>query len=119
MRREAKGYQKLIVWQKAKELVVLVYRVTDLFPRSEEFGLKSQMKRAAISVMSQIAEGYSRKSVKDKKRFLEIATGSIFELESDIEVSYELGFIDGTSYERILLKKGEVGFLLDRYSKSF
>ena len=117
--REAKGYQRLVVWQRAKELVVLIYKITDDFPKSEEFGLKSQMRRAAISIMSQIAEGYSRKSPKDKKRFLEIAIGSMYELESDIEVSYELGFMSEENYEKVLLKKGEVGFLLDRYTKSF
>ena len=114
-----KGYQKLIVWQRAKELVVLVYKITDKFPKSEEFGLKSQMRRAAVSVLSQIAEGYSRKSIKDKKRFLEISTGSLFELESDIEVSNELGFLTESDYQILIMKKGEVGYLLDRYYKSF
>ena len=114
-----KGYQKLIVWQRAKELVVLVYKITDKFPKSEEFGLKSQMRRAAISVLSQIAEGYSRKSIKDKKRFIEIAIGSLYELESDIEVSNELGFLTESDYQKLIMKKGEVGYLLDRYYKSF
>jgi four helix bundle protein len=114
-----KGYQKLIVWQRAKELVVIVYKITEKFPKSEEFGLKSQMRRAAISILSQIAEGYSRKSIKDKKRFIEISIGSHFELESDIEVSHELGFVDKSDYEILISKKGEVGYLLDRYTKSF
>ena len=98
---------------------MLVYRITDKFPKSEEFGLKSQMRRAAVSVLSQIAEGYSRKSIKDKKRFLEISTGSLFELESDIEVSNELGFLTESDYQILIMKKGEVGYLLDRYYKSF
>ncbi|HSX19430.1 MAG TPA: four helix bundle protein [Candidatus Saccharimonadales bacterium] len=114
-----KSYQKLIVWQRAKELVVLVYKITDKFPRSEEFGLKSQMRRAAVSVLSQIAEGYSRKSIKDKKHFIEISIGSLFELESDIEVSYELNFISNADYQTLSNKRGEVGYLLDRYYKSF
>ena len=98
---------------------MLVYKITDKFPKSEEFGLKSQMRRAAVSVLSQIAEGYSRKSIKDKKRFLEISTGSLFELESDIEVSNELGFLTESDYQILIMKKGEVGYLLDRYYKSF
>ena len=114
-----KAYQKLIVWQRAKELVVLVYKITDKFPKSEEFGLKSQMRRAAVSVLSQLAEGYSRKSIKDKKHFIEIAIGSLFELESDIEVSQDLRFISGDDYRMLDNKKGEVGYLLDRYYKSF
>lgn len=114
-----KSYQKLIVWQRAKELVVLVYKITEKYPKSEEFGLKSQMRRAAVSILSQIAEGYSRKSIKDKKHFIEIATGSLFELESDIEVSHDLEFLTENDYEILDKKKGEVGYLLDRYYKSF
>ena len=114
-----KAYQKLIVWQRAKELVVLVYKITDKFPKNEEFGLKSQMRRAAVSILSQLAEGYSRKSIKDKKHFIEIAIGSLFELESDIEVSKDLGFISEDDYRILDNKKGEVGYLLDRYYKSF
>lgn len=115
----SKGYQKLVVWQRAKDLVVLVYKVTDGFPKSEEFGLKSQMKRAAVSVLSNIAEGYSRRTKPDKKRFLEIAVGSLFELESDVEVSKELGFIKDDDYLTLDQKKGEVGYLLNRYITSF
>ncbi|MEK7581600.1 MAG: four helix bundle protein [Patescibacteria group bacterium] len=116
---EPKGYQKLIVWQRAKDLVVMVYNVTTKFPKSEEFGLKSQMRRAAVSVLSNIAEGYSRRSKLDKKRFLEIAVGSLFELESDLEVSLELGFVLQGEYKVLDLKKGEVGYLLNKYSNSF
>lgn len=114
----SKGYHKLIVWQRAKDLVVLAYKITDKFPKSEEFGLKSQMRRAAVSVLSQIAEGYSRRSIRDKKHFIEIGIGSLFELESDIEVSIELGFISVVDYELIEDKRGEVGFLLNRYFNS-
>ena len=116
--KDSKGYHKLVVWQRAKELVVLVYKVTDKYPKSEEFGLKSQMRRAAVSVLSQIAEGYSRKSIKDKKHFIEISIGSLFELESDIEVSYELRFISKIDYDILDKKRGEVGYLLDRFYKS-
>ncbi|MBI2327671.1 four helix bundle protein [Candidatus Curtissbacteria bacterium] len=115
----SKGYQGLIVWQRAKELVVLVYKITEKFPKSEEFGLKSQMRRAAVSVLSQIAEGYSRRSIKDKKHFIEISIGSLFEVESDTEVSKDLGFISENDYEILVKKKGEVGYLMDRYYKSF
>lgn len=115
----AKSYQKLIVWQRAKELVILIYKITSTFPKSEEFGLRSQMTRAAVSIVSNIAEGYSRKSVKDKKRFLEISIGSLFELESDIEIAKELEFISSDQYGILDKKKGEVGYLLSRYIKAF
>lgn len=114
-----KSYQKLIVWQRAKELVVLIYRTTGKFPKSEEFGLRSQMTRAAVSVVSNIAEGYSRKSTKDKKRFLEMAIGSLFELESDIEIAKDLEFITAGEYEILDKKKGEVGYLLNKYFSAF
>ena len=114
----SKGYHKLIVWQRAKDLVLLAYKITDKFPKSEEFGLKSQMRRAAVSVLSQIAEGYSRRSIKDKKHFIEIGIGSLFELESDIEISKELGFIAAADCEIIESKRSEVGFLLNRYFNS-
>lgn len=115
----SKSYQKLIVWQRAKELVVLVYKLVEKYPKSEEFGLKNQMKRAAVSVISNIAEGYSRRSKADKKRFLEMAVGSLFELESDIEVSLELGFLSSADYKKLDEKKGEVGYLLNKYFNSF
>ena len=114
-----KSYQKLIVWQRAKELVVLVYKLTNNFPKSEKFGLRSQMTRAAVSIVSNIAEGYSRKSVKDKKRFLEMAIGSLFELESDIEIAKELEFITTKEYEILDKKKGETGYLLNKYFSAF
>lgn len=114
-----KGYQKLLVWQRSIELVVLTYKILQKFPKTEEFGLKSQMRRAAVSVVSNIAEGYSRRSRADKRRFLEIAIGSLFELESDIVVSKELGFIDKSDWENLDKKKGEVGYLLNRYFYSF
>ena len=69
--------------------------------------------------MSQIAEGYSRKSIKDKKHFVEIAIGSLLELESDAIVSFELKFIEENNYELFDAKRGEVGYLIDRYYKSF
>lgn len=116
---KGRGFKELIVWQRAKELVVLVYNITAAYPKSETFGLVSQMRRASISVISQIAEGYFRKSIKDKKRFLEIANGSLLELESDVEVSLELRFINQKDYLTLSNKIGEVGFLLSKYFNSF
>jgi len=74
------GFRNLIVWKEAKKLTVSVYQLTDKFPKSEEFGLRIQMRRASVSVMSQIAEGWLRRSKKAKLHYLEIAEGSLFEL---------------------------------------
>lgn len=84
------SFKDLIVWQKAKNLAVLIYRVTEQFPDSEKFGLSSQMRRAAISISSNIAESYHRSHLKEKNQFLWIAFGSGSELESQIEIAKEL-----------------------------
>ena len=111
------GYRNLIVWIEAKNLTVLIYQLTENFPRSEEFGLKSQLRRAAVSVMSQIAEGWIRRSTKDKLRYLEIAEGSLLELESQGEVAREVGYWDEEHYVKFDQQRSKVAFLLYRYKK--
>lgn len=111
------GYRNLIVWIEAKNLTVLVYHLTDNFPRSEEFGLSSQMRRAAVSIMSQIAEGWIRRSRKDKLRYIEIAEGSLLELESQGEVVKDVGFWNEKTYQEFDSQRSKVAFLLHRYKK--
>ena len=84
------SFRDLIVWQKAKDLAVKIYELTDGFPKSELYGLTSQMRRAAISVSSNIAESYHRFHRKEKQQFLSIAFGSGSELESQIEIAKAL-----------------------------
>lgn len=86
------GYRDLIVWQKAMKLVVAVYELLKDFPREESFGLTAQIKRAVISVPSNIAEGYHHRTAKDRKHFLTISYGSSAELETQIEAAKRLGF---------------------------
>ena len=91
MKREpAKTFEDLIVWQKAKKLAVLIYKITKDFPRSELYGLTNQMRRSAISISSNIAESYHRFHHKEKQQMLSVAFGSGSELESQIEVAKEL-----------------------------
>jgi len=111
------GYRNLLVWLEAKNLTILVYRLTEIFPRSEDFGLKGQMRRAAVSVMSQIAEGWLRRSKKDKLHYLEIAEGSLLELESQGEVAKEVGYWNNEAYERFNNQRAKAAFLLYRYKK--
>jgi len=85
-----KSYKELIVWQKSIELVKEIYKLTNEFPRSEVYGLSSQMQRAAISIPSNIAEGYSRKNLKEYIQFLHIAYGSLAELETQLIIAKEL-----------------------------
>lgn len=82
-----KSFKDLIVWQKAKDLAVVIYKLTEQFPKSELYGLSSQMRRAVISISSNIAESYHRFHNKEKKQFLAIAFGSGSELESQIEIA--------------------------------
>ena len=85
-------YEKIRVWQSAMDLVVLIYKATQDFPRSEQFGLVSQMRRASVSVPSNIAEGYGRGAQADRLRFFYIARGSLMELETQIAIAARLAY---------------------------
>ena len=101
------NFKQLDVWQKSVDMAVMVYALTNQLPDSERFGLVSQMNRAAISVASNIAEGSSRSSEKEYRRFLEIALGSAFELETHIFLAQKLNFLspDATKPTEELVKK--------------
>ena len=88
-----RNHRDLAVWQEAVELVVQVYRTTEAFPKSEAYGLTSQIRRAASSVPANIAEGAARSSTADLLRFLSIANGSLSELDTHIEVAHRLGYL--------------------------
>jgi len=94
-------YKDLIVWQKSMNLVVDIYTLTKNFPRSEEYGLVSQIRRCAVSIPSNIAEGSKRSSRKDYKQFLHIAYGSGAELETQLELSKRLSFGNKEHYNRV------------------
>ena len=85
-----KSYKELIVWQKSIKLVMEIYKITNEFPKSETYGLSSQMQRAVISIPSNIAEGYTRKNLKEYIQFLHIAYGSSAELETQLIIAREL-----------------------------
>ncbi|MCX6039724.1 MAG: four helix bundle protein [Caldilinea sp.] len=89
-----KSYQELIVWQKAMDLVVNVYQITKGFPREETYGLTNQLRRAAVSIPSNIAEGQGRNTAKEFQRFLAVAYGSLQETETQLMLSRRLGYID-------------------------
>ena len=90
---EVFGYRKLIAYQKAKEVVKKTYKLLKKFPPEERYAMCDQLRRASISVTSNIAEGVNRFSVKDKARFIEIAYGSLMEVSSQFEVAEELSYI--------------------------
>ncbi len=84
---EIKSYKDLIVWQRGLEVVFEIYNITSLFPKSETYALSSQMRRAAVSIPSNIAEGRKRRTTKDFLQFLRIASGSVAELETQIIIA--------------------------------
>jgi four helix bundle protein len=90
----ANSFRDLLVWQNAKTLAVGIYQATERFPKNELFGLTNQMRRAAVSVPSNIAEGQGRGTKPDFTKFLCIARGSLLELETQIDIAVELGFGD-------------------------
>ncbi len=111
------NYRKLIAWQKSDELALMVYNVTKNFPKQELFGLTSQLRRAALSVPTNIVEGYNRKSKKELHRFIDIALGSLAETEYLIEFSQKLGYIKG-DISHIETAIVEIGKLLWSFQKS-
>ena len=93
----AKDYRELIVWQKAMELVEIVYRLMKVFPADERFRLCDQLNRAVVSIPSNIAEGNGRESKAEYARFLGIARGSLYETETQLEIAKRLGYVDDLS----------------------
>ena len=108
-----KSYRELIAWQKAMDLVVQVYEMTRTFPREEIYGLTSQLRRAAVSIPSNIAEGQGRRSSKEFVRFLGIAYGSLQETETQIILATRLGYLEAVQEAQVLEQCAEVGKLLN------
>jgi four helix bundle protein len=106
------SYQQLEVWQKAMDLVVLLYEYSKLFPKEELYGLTSQLRRAAVSIPSNIAEGQGRRSTKDFLNFLSISKGSLFELETQVEIARRLGYLPAIRHEELKELGQTVGRLL-------
>lgn len=96
------NFKKLAIWQLSIDLATLVYKSTKDFPKSEVYGLTSQIRRAAVSIASNIAEGSGRNTDKDFARFLDIAIGSSFELETQIEIAFLLEYIEKDIYEQLI-----------------
>jgi len=114
---KVKRYCDLVAWQKAMKLVEEVYRITKPFPREELYGLTNQLRRAAVSIPSNIAEGQSRGS-RDFLRFLSIAHGSLSETETQMEIALRLGYIQQTDLDKFNETASEVGRLIHGLSTS-
>lgn len=115
---KVKDYRDLIVWQKAMDLVVEVYEATKKFPKEEIYGLTSQVRRAAVSVPSNIAEGQGRRSTKEFLNRLSIAHGSLREAETQIMIAGRLAYLISREVDLLLEKAAEVGRLINGLSNS-
>ena len=109
----ARSYRDLIAWQKAIELVTETYRASQSFPDSERFGLTSQLRRAAVSVLSNIAEGQERQFTGEFKQFLGHARGSLLEVETQIFIARNLGYFSPERSTRLLKRTEEAGRILN------
>jgi len=112
------SYRDLVVWQKAKSMAVHVYRQTEGFPKSETYGLTSQMRRSAISVVSNIAEGQGRLTTGEFQQFLGHSRGSLLELETQLEIACELQLLDNTVYEALAQESYQILGLINRLLES-
>ena len=97
-----KNYEELEVWHKAHALTVQLYRATEVFPRSEMFGLTSQIRRAAASIGANLAEGCGKRNEVELARYVQIAMGSASELQNHLRLAKDLGFLDDSHYEPLL-----------------
>jgi len=112
---KTKKFTELIVWQKAHQFVLAIYKETQKFPKEEIYGLTSQLRRAAVSVAANIAEGYRKRGPKDKVRFLNISEGSLEECHYYLILAKDLNYADT---EIFIDMKEEIGRLLTSYSKA-
>ncbi len=107
-----KSYRDLIVWQKSVNFVTQIYVVTRDFPREELYGLTAQIRRSAVSVPSNIAEGYGRNSRNDYARFLQIANGSLYEIQTQLEISLNLSYLSESRFNEIYEQSREIERML-------
>ena len=112
------GFKDLRVWQRSKELAVLIYRLTQKGPFTRDYGFRDQIRRAAVSVPSNIAEGDERGSNKDAVRFFYIAKGSLAEIQTQLEIAYEIEYLDNSTFDDLDEKCTVIGKMLGSLIKA-
>jgi four helix bundle protein len=110
------NFRNLLIWQKAMTLVTQIYKFTKKFPKDELFGLTSQIRRCSISIPSNIAEGYGRSSDPEMLRFLNIATGSLFELQTQLEIAFNIEYIDRETFDGLYANSRELEIMIISFS---
>ena len=113
-----RSHRDLLVWQKAMDLVVSVYRATENFPKTETYGLSSQIRRAVTSIPANIAEGQGRRLMKEFVYFLSNGRGSLLELDTHLEAASRLGFLDPADHGKLRIQLDEVGRMLNGLMRS-
>ena len=110
-------YRDLLIWQKSMTLVTEIYSITKNFPREEVYGLTSQIRRSSISIPSNIAEGYGREGNKDYLKFLNIATASLFEMQTQLEIAFNLGFVNEIQFNKTYQNSREIERMISAFSR--
>ncbi len=115
---DVRSYRDLEVWQKAMDLVVMCYQLTEKFPRSETYGLTGQLRRSAVSIPANIAEGRERQHSKEFLHHLSVAYSSLAELETHVQIAERLSYINGNHLRQVLDKTAEIGRMLNGLRRS-
>jgi four helix bundle protein len=109
------NYLDLKIWQRSRDLVKLIYQLTDAFPKNQQFSLVNQMQRAVVSIPSNIAEGVGRNSDREFVHFLDIANGSAFELETQVFLSFDLGYIKNDELDALVSELKEIQKMIYKF----
>ncbi|MCD0465530.1 four helix bundle protein [Flavobacterium sp. ENC] len=110
-----KTFRDLLIWQKSMNLVIEIYQLTNLFPKEEIYGLTSQIRRCSVSIPSNIAEGYGRDGNNDYLRFLNISMSSLFEMQTQLEISFNLKFLNENQFNKINGESRELERMLSAF----
>ena len=116
--QKIKSFTELIAWQKGHELVLAIYKITGEFPTKETFSLVDQMRRAAISITSNIAEGFSRQGLKEKIQFYYMSLGSLTELQNQLLIARDVGYLSKEKFQDLAQRTVEVGKVVNGLIKS-
>lgn len=110
-------FRDLLIWQKSMDLVTKTYQITKQFPKEEVFGLTSQIRRCSVSIPSNIAEGFGRQSNKEFSRFLNFSTSSLFEYQTQLEISKNVDFLNETEFNNLYQDSRELEAMLVSFTK--
>ena len=117
-RAKIKSFTDLVAWQEGHQLVLMIYKETDTFPKKETFSLIDQMRRCAVSITSNVAEGFSRRTKKEKSRFYFIAKGSLTELQNQLLIAKDVGYLKRKKFDDIAQQTVQVSKLVQGLIKS-